>query len=193
MHRMAAQGWSVEGIELSEKAANGPKNMGYKVHVGSLENSPEPDGQLDLIVGWMVLEHLHDPISCLKKLHNWTRPGGWLVLSVPNSCSLGINLFKDNWYALHLPAHLYHFTPLTLENVLHKGGWTLKKVYQQRTITDLIVSTARVFESKGRIKIGKWLRVLAGGGKWFYILFPLAWILGIFGQSGRMTVWAKKL
>lgn len=193
LHRMAVDGWQVEGIEFSEKAAQAASQLGYQVHAGSLENAPVPAQPFDLIVGWMVLEHLHDPIGCLKKLHEWANPAAWLVLSVPNVNTLEFQLFKDKWYALQLPAHLYHFTPQTLAKVLEAGGWSLEKIHHQRTVTNLIISTAYVVESKGWTRLGKWFRDLAGrGGKWFYILFPIAWVLSVFGQTGRMTVWARK-
>src|SRR5574340_1228707 len=102
LHKMAACGWQVEGIEFSEKAAQAASQLGYKVHAGSLESAPAPEQPFNLIVGWMVLEHLHDPIGCLKKLHEWASPGAWLVLSVPNAASLEFRIFKDKWYALQL-------------------------------------------------------------------------------------------
>lgn len=193
LHRMAACNWQVEGIELSEKAANAARQLGYQVHIGSLENAPAPAYPFDLIVGWMVLEHLHKPIDGLKKLHEWANSGAWLVLSVPNMNTWVFEVFKDKWYSLHLPNHLYHFTPQTLATVLEAGGWSLEKVHHQRSATDLIVSAAYAAEEKGWPKLGKWLRDFAGwGGIWFYLLFPIAWVLSAFSQSGRMTVWARK-
>lgn len=111
LHQMAGRGWQVEGIEFSETAAQAANRLGYKVHAGSLENAPSPESPFELIVGWMVLEHLHDPIGCLKKLHEWASPDARLVFSIPNANSLEFQLFKDKWYALQLPTHLHHFTP----------------------------------------------------------------------------------
>ena len=82
LDRMAHCGWQVEGIEFSEEAARAARDLGYQVHAGSLEFAPAPNYPPDLIVGWMVLEHLHDPIGCLEKLHEWAAPGGWLVLTL---------------------------------------------------------------------------------------------------------------
>lgn len=193
LHQMSGQGWQVEGIEFSEKAAQAASQLGYKVHAGSLESAPAPAQPFDLIVGWMVLEHLHDPIGCLKKLHGWANSDAWLVLSVPNANSKSFQFFKDKWYDLHLPNHLYHFTPQSLAKVLEAGGWTLEKVNHQRSVTNLIISTAYTVESKGCSKLAMWLRNFAGrGGKWFYLQFPIAWILSVFKQTGRMTVWARK-
>lgn len=193
LHRMAARGWQVEGIEFSEKAASAARGLGHQVHIGSVEDAPIPSSSFDLIVGWMVLEHLHKPVDSLKKLSEWANPNAWLVLSVPNANAWEFRVFKDKWYALHLPNHLYHFTPQTLEKILGAGGWELEKIHHQRSATNLIVSTAYLAESKGWRRLGNWLRdPLASGGKWFYILFPIAWFLGVCQQSGRMTVWARK-
>ena len=166
--------------------------MGYHVHTGTLETAPKPDEPFDLIVGWMVLEHLHDPIECLKKLREWAKPGAWLALSVPNAGSLEFCLFKEKWYALQLPTHLHHFTPQTLEKVLQASGWILAKVHHQRSLSNLIGSTGYVLRDKGYVKLGqKFIAFPERAGRWTYVLYPLAWLFSVFGQTGRMTVWAR--
>lgn len=192
LHRMAAHGWQVQGIEFSEKAAKAAGQLGYDVHAGPLETAPNPDEPFDLIVGWMVLEHLHNPVDCLKKLRQWAKPGAWLVLSVPNAGSLEFRIFKDKWYALQLPTHLHHFTPQTLENMLQITGWKLEKVHHQRVLSNLIASTGYVLRGKGYVKTGqKFIDFPEQAGRWNYVLHPLAWLLSVFGQTGRMTVWAR--
>jgi 2-polyprenyl-3-methyl-5-hydroxy-6-metoxy-1,4-benzoquinol methylase len=192
LHQMAERGWQVQGIEFSEKAAQTARQLGYHVHAGALETAPDPDKAFDLIVGWMVLEHLHAPIEGLKKLREWAKPGAWLVLSVPNAGSLEFNVFKDRWYALHLPNHLYHFTPHTLKQMLDASGWTLEKIYHQRTLGNLIASTGYVLRDNGYEKWGqKFIDFSVSQGRWYYLLYPLAWLLSLFGQTGRMTVWAR--
>ena len=192
LHKMAEQGWQVQGIEFSEKAAKAAAQLGYHVHAGPLETAPNPDKPFDIIVGWMVLEHLHNPVDCLKKLRQWAKPGAWLVLSVPNAGSLEFSIFKDKWYALQLPTHLYHFTPQTLRHILQVSGWTLEKVHHQRVLSNLIASTGYVLRDKGYVRVGqKFIDFPEKAGRWTYALYPLAWVLSIFGQTGRMTVWAR--
>jgi 2-polyprenyl-3-methyl-5-hydroxy-6-metoxy-1,4-benzoquinol methylase len=192
LHKMAGKGWQVQGIEFSEKAAQNAINLGYNVHAGPLETAPRPDEPFDLIVGWMVLEHLHDPIGCLKKLREWAKPGAWLVLSVPNAGSLEFSIFKEKWYALQLPTHLHHFTPQTLKLALLAGGWTLEKVHHQRVLSNLIASTGYALRGRGYLNIGrKFIDFPEQAGRWNYLLYPIAWLFGLFGQTGRMTVWAK--
>lgn len=192
LHLMASQGWQVQGIEFSPKAAEAAAKLGYQVHVGALETAPKPDEPFDLIVGWMVLEHLHDPINCLKKLRDWAKPEAWLVISIPNAGSLDFQIFKENLYSLHLPNHLYHFTPQTLEKLLDQSGWRMDKVFQQRTMANFIASSGYVLRNKGFLKLGqKLIDYPEKAGRWSYLLFPLAWLFSVVGQTGRMTVWAR--
>lgn len=192
LHLMACQGWQVQGIEFSEKAAQAAAQLGYRVHTGPLETAPPPNESFDLVVGWMVLEHLHDPIGGLKKLREWTKPGGWLVLSIPNAKSLEFRLFKEKWYALQVPTHLHHFTPETIRQVLQASGWTLEEIHHQRVLSNLIASTGYMLRDKGYARLGqKFIDFPEQGGRWAYALYPLAWLFSVFGQTGRMTVWAR--
>lgn len=193
LHKMAGEGWDAEGVEFSCSAAERARNLGYRVYSGTLENAPKPLRLYDLLVAWMVLEHLHDPVGGLKKLHEWANPGAWLVLSVPNAASLDFRIFMKRWYSLHLPNHLYHFTPLTLTKLLNGSGWTVEKIFHQRILSDLIASTGYALQDIGVTRCGKKLTNLPGqAGRWPYILYPMAWLLSFIGQTGRMTVWAKR-
>jgi 2-polyprenyl-3-methyl-5-hydroxy-6-metoxy-1,4-benzoquinol methylase len=194
LHGMAAAGWKVEGIEFAEKAAAEARSLGYRVHTGTLEDAPEPEERYDLVVGWMVLEHLHDPIKALRKLHSWTRPGGWLVVSTPNVGAREFALFKDAWLALHLPNHLYHYTPETIARVLAEGGWQVRRVFHQRQLSNLLASLGYVLKDRGSLSglSERLIRFPENGGKLHYLLYPVSYLFSLLGQTGRMTVWAQK-
>ena len=101
-------------------------------------------------------------------------------------------IFKDKWYALQLPTHLHHFTPHTIGLILNAGGWSLEKVYHQRTLSNLIGSTGYVFRDKGYVRLGQWLINFPERGGWLvYALYPLTWLFSACGQTGRMTIWAR--
>ncbi len=192
LHEMAEEGWQVDGIEFSVKAAEAARSLGYNVHAGTLEAAPNPIEPYDLIVGWMVLEHLHDPVACLKKLRAWAKPGAWLVLSIPNAASLEFKVFKSRWYALQLPDHLYHFTPITAERILRAGGWRLEQTHHQRVLSNLVASVGYVLRDKGWGRAGQKLIDYPERAELLrYSLYPIAWVLAHFGQTGRMTIWAR--
>lgn len=195
LYKMHQAGWQVEGIEFSKTAAEKSRNLGYPVYVGAVETAPEPSQLYDMVVGWMVLEHLHEPIVALNKLNNWVKPGGYLVLSVPNAASLEFKIFKDAWYALQLPTHLFHYTPKTIEIVLNQCGWNIEKIFHQRVLTNLIVSTGyRINERYPSSKVAKiFINYPSNGPIYNYFLYPFACVLSLFRQTGRMTIWAKKV
>ena len=189
LHGMARAGWDVEGIEFSAKAADVAAGLGYKVSTGSLETLPPPEKPFDVVAAWMVLEHLPDPIGALRILRSWTRPGGWLLLSVPNAASREFALFRDAWFALQVPSPLHHFTPHTLRGVLKRSGWRLAALRHQRLLTNVLRSLRYRFEE--RPALSRW-------GPWLTspllekALFPIAALLAAFGQTGRMTAWARR-
>jgi 2-polyprenyl-3-methyl-5-hydroxy-6-metoxy-1,4-benzoquinol methylase len=193
MHLMARSGWRVTGIEFSATAATAARSLGYEVHAGSLESAPPPTESYDLVVGWMVLEHLHDPVACLRKLHEWTRPGGWLAISVPNAGSLEFRIFGNRWYALQVPTHLCHFTPDTLTSLLQQGGWQVEKVLHQRVLSNLFASVGYCLVDAGFERVGRWfITIPERAGRLEYLVLPVAWLLASLGQTGRMTVWARR-
>src|SRR3546814_19485724 len=94
----------------------------YRVRNDLLESAGDAQHPFDLIVGWMVLEHLHQPLDVLQKLRSWVRPDGWIVLSVPDAGGLEVRLCGDRWDALQLPTHLHHFSPENLTRRLTAAG-----------------------------------------------------------------------
>lgn len=194
LQSMARKGWSVRGIEFSEAAARRVRQLGYPVYVGQLEKAPAHDERFDLIAGWMVLEHLHNPVAALRKLHTWTRPGGWLALSVPNAGSCQLALCGDAWFPLHLPNHLFHFTRESLTSVLGAGGWRVERVLYQKDVSHLIASLGYKLQdtrlcprlADGIARFPEWQ------GKLLLALYPLSSLFALLKQSSAMTVWARR-
>lgn len=195
MQALARRGWNVDGIEFSPQAAERARQLGFQVHTGSIDEAPEPVEPYDLVVAWMVLEHLHDPVGSLRKLLRWTRPGGWLALSVPNAGSAEFRLFRDTWYALQLPTHLTHFTPRTLQQTLVDGGWHPERIIHQRTLSNLVCSLGYKLDDLGispsiaerLVRIGEGSRLTQ------YLLYPVSTLAAAFGQTGRMCAWARRV
>ena len=49
----------------------------------------------DLVTMSHVLEHLHDPVGVLEKIHRWLKPGGYLLATVGSGAWTGI---EDDWH-----------------------------------------------------------------------------------------------
>jgi SAM-dependent methyltransferase len=194
LRRMAAEGWSAEGIEFSPRAAAAARALGFRVHAGPVEGAPDPEAAYDLVVGWMVLEHLHDPVLALEKLRRWTRPGGWLAVSVPNAGALEFRLFRDSWFAFQVPTHLYHYTPETVRAVLERGGWRVERIHHQRVLSNWIGSVGIVLKRSGICPelAQRLIQFNRRPRRIHLLLYPLACLLSLFGQTGRMTIWARR-
>jgi 2-polyprenyl-3-methyl-5-hydroxy-6-metoxy-1,4-benzoquinol methylase len=192
MHVMAQRGWRVAGIESSPSAARAAQAHGYHVHVGPVEDAPAPADPLDLVVGWMVMEHLHEPVRVLDRLWQWTRPGGWLAISVPNCAALEFRVFGDAWFALQLPTHLFHYTPATLTQLLERSGWRVRRIMHQRIITNLPYSLSYCLKDRRRYAAARIAHLIATHDYSAYLLYPLAVALAALGQTGRMTIWAQR-
>jgi 2-polyprenyl-3-methyl-5-hydroxy-6-metoxy-1,4-benzoquinol methylase len=191
---MAQDGWSVEGIEFSATAAERVRQAGFVVQVGTLESAQADPASFDLIVGWMVVEHLHDPVTALRKLAQWAKPGATLCISVPNAAALEFRIFKGAWYALQVPTHLYHYTPRSIRALLSQTGWRVERIFHQRNVNNLVASLGNWLEDRGAAPTlyGPLQRFPDHAGRWSLLLYPLSWVLSLFGQTGRMTVWARK-
>lgn len=75
-----------------------------------------------------VLEHLHDPKGVLWEVYRVLRPGGLLIVGVPNIESYESKVFENYWIPLQIPRHLYQFSYRTLETMLQKTGFMIEKI-----------------------------------------------------------------
>lgn len=115
--------WQVEGVELSEETAKvACQQNGLKVFAGTLEQAAFPDNYFDAVTLWDVLEHLHDPVGTLAEISRILRPGGVVVIRVPNLGSWDASLFGLHWAGLDAPRHLYVYTRTTLTSSLRSSG-----------------------------------------------------------------------
>ncbi|MBX3203330.1 MAG: class I SAM-dependent methyltransferase [Labilithrix sp.] len=82
-------------------------------------------GAFDVITMWHVLEHLGSPRPTLESLGEHLRPGGVVVISVPNFESWQSQLFKGGWFHLDPPRHVTHFDRATLTSLIDEAGFEI--------------------------------------------------------------------
>lgn len=90
--------------------------------VAGIEDAAFESGSLDAVTAWHVLEHVADPDAAVARIAGWLRPGGALLVGVPNLASLQARVGGARWYHLELPAHRTHFTPAGLAALLRRHG-----------------------------------------------------------------------
>ena len=117
-----AAGWYAHGIEPSQRGIEGARAIGVELVAGSIDDAAVPEGSLDAASLWHVLEHVEDPSAALERIASWLRPGGMLLVGVPNLASVQARVGGARWYHLDVPRHRTHFTVKGLEALLRAHG-----------------------------------------------------------------------
>jgi SAM-dependent methyltransferase len=105
---------SFEGCEQNASAVEITRRKGLLVHLDSIENLAKVrPGVYDSVCSFQVLEHVSNPDSFLKASCAILRPGGKLMLGLPNASSF----LRHQFNLLDLPPH--HMTRWT-EDVLFR-------------------------------------------------------------------------
>jgi SAM-dependent methyltransferase len=116
------RGWSTQGVEPERTAADVGRSRGLDVITAMLEDSGLPEGEFDVVSAFHVLEHVPDSREFLRMLARWARPGGFVVIEVPNFNGVGRRRLAENWLHLRPREHLVHFTPETLARTMTSAG-----------------------------------------------------------------------
>lgn len=110
---------NVLGIEPSIQAARvARENRGLDVRTGTLEQCALPDASIDTVLISHVLEHLPSPRVTLREVDRILRPGGAVVIWVPNAASVPAKVLGRYWMGWDVPRHLYAFTPGSLHRLI---------------------------------------------------------------------------
>ena len=126
LHEMRSHRWQGFGVELSTEAAGYARNrFGLTVFEGDFLGVSLEPASVDVVTFWDVLEHTHSPGMQLARAAEWLRPGGAVVISVPNWGSLDRHLFGEFWQGLDPPRHLFVFSEAHLASYLSRAGFEL--------------------------------------------------------------------
>lgn len=74
------------GIDVSRAQLDRHANLDHRIH-GDLETHEFLPDEFDLIICWDVLEHLQRPELALASFERALKPGGLLVIAIPNVLS----------------------------------------------------------------------------------------------------------
>ena len=134
LHQIQKQGWEVMGIEPSEEAKTIAKNRLGFAPLAPSEYSSLEDHSFDVITMWHVLEHVDDLKSQTKELARLLKPGGRLLIALPNYQSFDCQYYKDKWAAWDVPRHLNHFSSECLQRIFTSIGF--KYIDTQKLVWD---------------------------------------------------------
>ncbi|MBV8218175.1 MAG: class I SAM-dependent methyltransferase [Solirubrobacterales bacterium] len=112
----------VSGIELDPGAAELARGRGRgDVVVGRLEELPWEDGSFDLITCLDVIEHTPDDRVTLQELRRVSRPGGFLLVTVP--------AYQGLWSMHDVANHHYrHYSRGMMRAAAGEAGWRIVRM-----------------------------------------------------------------
>ncbi|AEH06049.1 class I SAM-dependent methyltransferase [Methanothermococcus okinawensis] len=122
------QGFVPYGVELSEKACNNAKKyFGINIeNVDFLQSSfINKKEYFDVVVLLDVLEHLTNQNEILNGINTVLKRKGILVLTLPNIDSWEFKICGKYWEWLSPPAHLFYYSPDSIEKMLKKHGFDM--------------------------------------------------------------------
>jgi 2-polyprenyl-3-methyl-5-hydroxy-6-metoxy-1,4-benzoquinol methylase len=130
------RGWDVRGIELSQTAVDFAVQMrNLEVVLGASDQLPYEDNSFDVVTVLDVLEHLSNPAKVLESIFRVLKPGGALIVQVPNT---PFQIFKARAQKLKngkkattmaTPLHLNHFDGNSLSNFAKHAQFNIEKIF----------------------------------------------------------------
>jgi len=119
-------GWNIQGIEPSDSARSiAEEKLSIAISLPS-DLFKMQDNSYDVISLWHVLEHVPNLMEVSHQLSKLLKPGGHLILALPNFKSADAKKFKEKWAAFDVPRHLWHFSPSGIKHLSKKIGLVLK-------------------------------------------------------------------
>jgi 2-polyprenyl-3-methyl-5-hydroxy-6-metoxy-1,4-benzoquinol methylase len=125
------------GIELDSTAAAKAKTYLDQVLIVNLDQTPldklglEPMS-FDVLIACDILEHLYNPWDVLAEAVDLLVPGGYVVLSIPNTQNIQLihNLIQGHWSyqseGLLDATHIRFFTMASIKDLILGAGLILK-------------------------------------------------------------------
>jgi SAM-dependent methyltransferase len=150
-------GWSATGVEPVAASVRWAQERrpGLDLRQGLLQDAGLPERSFDVVSAFHVLEHMTDATGFVRLLRRWVKPGGLLVIEVPNVRSFHRKGTGAGWPYLRLE-HVSHFSPRTLRQTLERadvtpiGIETHGFLYRRQTLDEALVDL-------GLVRYRRWL------------------------------------
>jgi SAM-dependent methyltransferase len=117
LSRLEQRGAQVRGVEPGPQAEVGAARYGLPVDRGFYP-AVDVGGDYDLVVLYCLLEHLPDPTALLRDVHRAVRPGGRVLVAVPDEEPY----IASGEISLLFHEHYSYFTARTLEATARAAG-----------------------------------------------------------------------
>ncbi len=85
-------------LDISKSGLKEARQRGYKTVQADVQKKyPVPESSFDAVICFETIEHIEKPVDMLRQIKRCLKPGGVLVLGVPNLPADGVH-HKKRWY-----------------------------------------------------------------------------------------------
>lgn len=187
MRVLRERGWDAYGVDFSPIAVEYAQSKhGLNVTLGDLFEAAYKNTFFDVVLFNHSLEHMYDPVETLCEAYRILKPGGLLLINIPNAGSFEARMFGKWWVQWDVPRHLFHFTKKTMARLLIKTGFRLAEIKDGVGTSFFLGSIdyiyKYVFQINGRH--GKFMR--------HFVASPVCLLAGHLGYGSEMKVYAEK-
>lgn len=109
------------GVDRNPWAVEEACRHGLDVRLGSVEALPA-ERRFDAIAMLDLLEHIADPAPFLRAVRDRLRPGGRLLIMVPNIRSLLARISHRRWVSFKIPEHVVYYSRRSISLALTRSG-----------------------------------------------------------------------
>lgn len=112
----------------SDFHADPPAELADRAYLPMADLAPKA-GTFDMVIAMHVLEHDDDSDALLARITAMARPGGLVVIEVPNIDCVWAKPLGRAWDAWYLPYHRTHFSRASLTALAGRGGLDVLALY----------------------------------------------------------------
>jgi len=125
-----ARGWQAHGLEpLPGHAVYARAKFDVDVVTDTLRDTSFAPEMFDAVTAFQVFEHIPDPSGDVQRLHRILKPGGVVLIEVPNIDTWSVGMLKDK-HRHFVQDHLNFFSAHTLSNLLERNGFSVLTSYK---------------------------------------------------------------
>ncbi len=122
---ISRRGYWCAGMDYSLPALKAAQSQGLPAVLADYHDAPFRPGSFDAVSMFHFLEHVADPACAIDFARDALRPGGSLIVQVPNADSLQRAVFGARWSGLDPPRHLIDFRRRDLEQLIEGRGFRI--------------------------------------------------------------------
>jgi SAM-dependent methyltransferase len=115
--------FSERALAIAKQTLSGYVDSGkYKLQLGDVHDLPADFTKVDIAISYMVMEHVEDDVGFIRKIAQYVKPGGNIILAVPGR--------RDRWSLEdETVGHIRRYDRDDLDAVLRKASLSKVSVW----------------------------------------------------------------